>query len=203
MAAQKGASAAPAPRITTLPLARFSVEEYHLLLESKVIAPSKRTELLEGLVVEKMTRLPPHDVSLTLLQQELPPRLPEGWIVRSQCAITTSESEPEPDFAIVKGPARRYARRHPRRADVAFIVEVADSTLDEDRDWKGRIYARTRIPIYWIVNIPDRRVEVYTRPRGGRNPAYLDQHDYGPDDMIPLVIADEQVGEIAARDILP
>jgi hypothetical protein len=67
----------------------------------------------------------------------------------------------------------------------------------------SRNYARARLPIYWIVNIPERQVEVYTQPRGGRNPTYRQRRDYRPGESVPLVIAGQEVGSIAVEDILP
>src|SRR5437016_4994181 len=92
--------------------------------------------------------------------------LPAGWDLRVQSAITLTESEPEPDFAIVRGDESAYLTRHPTTADIGLVVEVSDSTLPGDRDDKGRIYARAGIPCYWIVNLVDRQVEVHTLPSG-------------------------------------
>ena len=71
-------------------------------------------------------------------------------------------SEPEPDFAIVTREALLTARRHPNRA--LLIVEVADSSLEYDRHEKARLYAQAGVPEYWIVNLPQRQLEVYRRP---------------------------------------
>src|SRR5262249_27668440 len=134
---------------------------------------------------------------------EIAARLPAGWRVRVQSAITTTDSEPEPDVAVVRGPARRYVRSHPRSKDIAVIVEVADTTLLEDRKDKGRVYARARIPIYWIVNLPGAKVEVYTQPMAGKVPGYRHHQDYGIDETVPLVIEGREVGRIPVRDLLP
>src|SRR5205823_2588074 len=106
--------------------------------------------------------------------------LPPDWSLRIQSAITLSDSEPEPDLAVVRGDERRYAAHHPRPADVGLLIEVADSTLLGDRADKGRIYARAGIAIYWIVNLIDRQVEVYSAPSGsGDSSAYGQRTDYG------------------------
>lgn len=69
---------------------------------------------------------------------------------------------PCPDLCLAAGERHAFAKRHPGPADIGLGVEVADSSLDSDRADKGRIYARDGIVEYWIVNIPDRQVEVYT-----------------------------------------
>ena len=97
-----------------------------------------------------MTHNPPHDLSVSLVNAELTARAPDGWVLRVQSAITTADSAPEPDVALVRGPLRRYARAHPGPRDIALLVEVADSTLVQDREEKARIYARARIPVVCV-----------------------------------------------------
>src|SRR5437867_11187592 len=92
---------------------RWTVEEYHRLIQAGAFASDESFELLEGWIVPKMSRNPPHDVSLDKWQEALRNRLKPNWRVRLQSAITTSDSEPEPDIAIVPGPADRYVDRHP------------------------------------------------------------------------------------------
>ncbi|MBI4601156.1 MAG: Uma2 family endonuclease [Planctomycetes bacterium] len=117
--------------------------------------------------------------------------------------ITTAESEPEPDLAVVRGPASRYARSHPGPEDVAFLVEVADTTLVRDRGFKGRIYARARVPIYWIVNLVDRQIEVYTGPSGpAEEPGFSSRRDYSLGEAVPVVLEGREIGRIAVKDLL-
>jgi Uma2 family endonuclease len=78
--------------------------------------------------------------------------MPLGWRVRVQLAITTSDSEPEPDLAVVCGSIRDHARRHPAPHEIVLVIEVAASSLTVDRA-KARLYARAGIPAYWIVNL--------------------------------------------------
>jgi Uma2 family endonuclease len=138
---------------TTAGFRRFSVTEYHRLIELGVLNEDDNLELLEGYLVHKMSRNPPHDAAIQKGTRKWIRVLPPGWDLRVQSAITLPESEPEPDFAIVRGDANAYLTRHPIAADVGLVVEVSDSTLPGDRDDKGRIYARAGIPCYWIVNV--------------------------------------------------
>jgi Uma2 family endonuclease len=182
---------------------RFSVEQFHRMIEGGVFGEGDRVELLEGLVLRKVTHNPAHDMVISLLQEQLTPLLPMGWILRIQSAVTLADSEPEPDLALVRGPARRYGESHPTPREIALLIEVADSTLAYDREQKGRVYARARIPVYWIVNIPEARVEVSTQPRAGKSPKYRQRTDHANEDRIPLVLEQTELGQVVARELLP
>ena len=152
-----------------VPVRRFSVDEYHRLIRDGYFDDRERIELLEGWIVPKMTKNPAHDVAIDLGQEVLRGVVPGGWRVRGQSAVTTKDSEPEPDLAVVRGQVRDYRDRHPGPGDMALVVEVADSSLSRDRGLKLRIYAKAGVPVYWIVNLVDGLVEVYTEPdEGGR-----------------------------------
>src|SRR5262249_37773746 len=154
-------------------------------------------ELLEGWLVPKMPRNPPHELAVSLGEEEIVNRLPPQYTRRVQSATTTSDSEPEPDIAVVRGPKRRYGRHHPLPQDMRLVVEVADTTLRRDRTIKQRVYARARVPVYWIVNLIDRCVEVYTDPTGPRGePRYRQRQDYGPNDAVPLILDGKEIDRI-------
>jgi Uma2 family endonuclease len=186
-----------------LPVFRYTLTEFHRLLESGVLADTDRLELVEGALVRRMTHNPPHAAAVDLAQGLLRPLLTLEWHLREQKPVTLNDSEPEPDVGVVRGPLRRYVRAHPQPKDIALLVEVADSTLAFDRSVKGRVYARARIPVYWIINLIDRCVEVYTQPRAGRNPTYRQRQIYSETDTVPVVIAGQEVGRLAVRDLLP
>jgi Uma2 family endonuclease len=187
-----------------LPVRPFSVSENHRMIEAGILREGEPVELLGGWLVTKMTRNPPQDLALSLAEHEIDRRLPPAWFRRGQSGVTTSQSEPEPDLAVVRGPRRRYATAHPGPRDMALMVEVADSSLAHDRDFKGGLYARDGIAVYWIVNIPERQVEVYTDPSGpDPNPRYRQRQDFRVGDSVPLILAGQQVGEIPVQDLLP
>jgi len=187
-----------------LSLRRFTVAEYHRMIAAGILQEGEPYELLEGWIVRKMTRNPPHDLALVLLGDEIRRLLPAGWFPRNQSAATTEESEPEPDLAVVRGQPRDFARRHPGPTEVGLIVEVADSSLQHDRGFKGRAYARAAFPIYWIVNIPDSQIEVYTDPTGpDPEPAYRQRRDYTATEAVPLILDGVEIGQIPVRDLLP
>jgi len=131
----------------------------------------------------------------------LRPLIPTGWYARIErvLRIPGNASMPEPDLAIVRGTWRDYASRNPEPADSAMTVEVADSSLYEDRAMAG-IYGAAGIPVYWIVNLVHRQVEVYTNP----GPAgYASRHDFAAGQQVPFVIGGRQVGMIAVDELLP
>ena len=202
-------SIASSPTLDTLemppfPVRRFTVEEYERMIGAGVIVDDDRFELLEGWIVPKMTKNPPHEVTLVLVPDALRVHLPGGWHIRGQSSTRTAESVPEPDVAIVRGAARDYGKRHPGPKDTALVIEVADSSLAQDRGIKLRLYARAGYPIYWIDNLVERKIEVYTDPTGpAANPTYRNRQDHGPDETVPLVIEGREVGRIAVRDLLP
>jgi Uma2 family endonuclease len=103
--------------------------------------------------------------------------------------------------AIVRGTRAAFRGRHPEPADIALITEVGDASLARDRGDKWVAYGRAGIPVYWIVNLRDRQVEVYTNsdPAGG----YRFRVDYRPGDDVPVVIDGREVGRIAVTDLLP
>jgi len=114
------------------------------------------------------------------------------------------DSEPEPDIAIVRGDDAAYEHRHPSPADIGVLIEVSDSTLAGDRADKSRIYARAKIACYWIVNLLDRQVEVYTQPSGPvAAPAYSQQATYRAGDAVPLVLDGATAATIAVQELLP
>jgi Uma2 family endonuclease len=180
---------------------RFTVDQYHRLIDADVFAADARVELLEGWIVYKMTHNPLHDSTVDRIQEILRDRISKTWRVRVQSAITTRDSEPEPDIVIARGPASRYAKRHPVAKDIELIVEVADSSLDRDRNEKGPLYARAGISVYWIVNLQESVVEVYSSPTRGRRYAALQR--FRMKDSVPLAIAGQTLPPIPVKELLP
>jgi Uma2 family endonuclease len=190
--------------VPPLPVRRFSVEEYCQLAETGILGEDDPVELLEGWIVAMPIRKPSHDGTISLVEEELEPLLPPGWFLRIQAGIVTADSYPYPDIAVVKGPRRQYVQRHPGPPDIAMIVEVSDTTLHEDRSIKQRIYARAGIPIYWIVDLVHRRVEVWSNPvRLANEPAYQNRKTYGLRTAVPVLVAGRQCGQIPVKNLFP
>src|SRR3954453_11490344 len=106
------------------PIWRLSVDRYHAMIASGILTEDDRVELLDGMLVEKITKNPPHTVATDLTRRILEAMIPPGWCVRIQEPVTLAESEPEPDLAIVRGTIRDFNNRHPAAAEVGLAVEV-------------------------------------------------------------------------------
>lgn len=182
---------------------KISVPEYHEMIRTGILGADDAVELLEGHLVLKMPRGPAHDFAIQALNKRLLRLLPDGYELRNQSAATLPDSEPEPDFAVVRGDERVYHARYPEPADVVLLIEVSNSSVARDTVDKARIYARAGVPEYWVVNIPDRRVEVYADPDAAANPpAYRTRREHLPGDAVPLVLDGNAVGSVAVAEVL-
>jgi Uma2 family endonuclease len=179
---------------------RFSVRRYQAMIDSGILTPEDHVELLENLVVLKLPKSPMHDGTIDLAGAALRPRLLPGWILRIQQAIALVDSQPEPDFAVVRGDVRAYLGRHPGPDDIALLIEVAHSSILRDQRDKARIYARAGIAVYWIINLADNVIEVYEQPSGPTaSPGYGSARRYRAGDDVPLPFG----GSIPAAELLP
>lgn len=123
----------------------------------------KRVELIEGEIIEMSPMKALHATAISLLNAILLEVFKEDFIVRIQMPMSFGKiSEPEPDIAVAKGKIRDFIKSHPKTAEL--IVEISDATLNYDRSRKASLYAKNKIQDYWIVNLRDRRLEIYRRP---------------------------------------
>jgi len=154
----------------------------------------ERIELLEGALVAMSPIGAPHNATVQRLNRLLVLALEGRAAVRCQSSFAALEfSEPEPDFAIV--PAADYDLDHPSVAHL--IIEVAESSLALDRGKKLRLYANCAVPEYWVVNLPEHCIEVYTQPSPG---AYAQVERYERGQSIRLVTFPEVA--FAVSDVL-
>jgi Uma2 family endonuclease len=185
-------------------LRRWSSADYHRMIDLGILEPEEKLELLDGYLVLKMTQNVPHRAAAVRLATRLPGCLPAGWLVMTHCPISVGGSDPEPDGVVVRGGVTDYDGREPAAPDFGIVIEVADSTLRLDRSAKGRLYARAGIPVYWIINLVDRQIEVNIDPDTAANPpAYRTRTDYRPGDPLPITLDGAQVGVIPVSDLLP
>ncbi|MCA9028720.1 MAG: Uma2 family endonuclease [Planctomycetaceae bacterium] len=179
---------------------RLTLEEYRQIRDSGVLENGSRFEFLEGWIVTKMPQGPEHAAVVQIIQELLAKTLPAEWRVRVQSAVQAAGNEPEPDLAVVMGPAERYLDHHPAGDEIAAIIEVADTSLIKDRR-KTDYYAGEGIQEYWIVNLPDRQVEVFRNPLR-ESAAYQDQHIALEQESLDLTISDTTLS-IRVTDLLP
>ena len=146
-------------------LHRFTVEDYYRMAATGVIPPGARVELLDGQIVDLMPIGPFHAGTVNRLNRFLT-RLSQGrWLVAVQNPIRLHEhSEPQPDVLLLKPADDDYTSRHPTPADVFWLIEVADCTVESDRTDKLPAYARAGVPEVWLLNLPEKVLEVYRDP---------------------------------------
>src|SRR5262245_12245308 len=194
-------AANPLERIANDPywLRQFSVAEYHRMVQAGILTPDDRVELLEGWIVNKMSQNPPHRSSVGRVVRRVSPVLPNNWTMSVQGPIGLSDSEPEPEVTRARGGEEIYEERHPKPADIGVLMEVGDSSLLADRRYKGELYAKEKVPEFWLINLVDRKVEVYTKPRGGK---YQKKVEYTENQSVPLVLDGMKIAEFPVSDLL-
>jgi Uma2 family endonuclease len=191
------------PTILPAPLAspavyRMTVDEFERIADS---LDNDQVELVDGYLVWRDDMKPPHVLATDLLRRRLDQIVPEGFFVREEKPIRIPDfDEPRPDVAVVRGDPRLYSAHHPGPADVVLLIEVSETSLDRDKGKKLLIYARSGIPIYWIVNLVDNRIEVYTNPGPD---GYQSSEILKPGQDVAVSIEGVEVGRIAVTDILP
>jgi hypothetical protein len=174
---------------------RFTVEEYYRMAEIGVLKPDVRVELLEGEIIDMMPIGPFHG-GMTKRLIRFFSNLSKGrWVVSAQDPVHLDEySEPQPDLMLLKPDPDDYTTRHPGPEDVFLLVEVADSTLDYDRGRKLPAYGRAAVREVWIINLPERTIEVYREPHylGYGSTTVLRAGDQAHPEAFPDVAVDVQ-----------
>lgn len=146
---------------------RFSVDDYHKMIELGMIDDYEKAEIIDGELVQKMTIGDAHAAAVNALNRFFSRNLPDSILVSVQNPLTLSEfDEPEPD--IVLADLTKYdGRRHPRPAEVIIAIEVSDVSLRYDRNVKLPLYAEAGIGEVWIVNLPNQVIEIHREPKLG------------------------------------
>jgi Uma2 family endonuclease len=183
------------------PVHRITVDEYERIIRAGALENPGKVELIDGYLVDKMAKNPEHSFSATSAHEMLKDLLPAGWSARKEEPVRIpAYDEPEPDVSVVRGITADYRHRIPEPADVALLVEVSDSSLSQDFGPKLSAYAKAGIPVYWIVNLVDGQIEVYSNP----GPSGYQTHEVlAPGHVLHVMVDGVEVGEIAVADILP
>lgn len=141
----------------------LSVEEYHRLGEFN--ENGRRTELLRGVIIEKMSKSPLHRTIASILFRVLSAQVPKEFTVWKEEPLTLADSEPEPDISVVRGGEKDFTQSHPRTAELVVKVSVSSAALDREN---ASLYAEADVKEYWIVLGNEQQVELYRRPANGR-----------------------------------
>jgi len=180
---------------------RITVDEYERIIQAAALNDPDRVELIDGYLVDKMGKSAEHGYATKKTLMALEALLLDGWTWRSEQPVRIpNHDEPEPDVTIVRGTDEDYEHRLPGPNDVGLLIEVSLATLDRDRNEKLSAYARGGIRVYWIINLVDRQIEVYTEP-GPR--AYGSRVDFQRGQTLPVVIDGQLLGHVAVDAILP
>lgn len=199
------AGRAPAPVV-------FTVEQFHRMLADGIVGDGEPVELINGVLLPKnraargenlMVHGKRHAVAIAQISELLAPLLARaGCHLRAQLPVTlSSNSEPEPDVAVVSGRSNDYLQRHPGPDDVWLAIEVADSSLVFDRKTKYELYAQAGIQRCWIVNLVDDQVEVFESPLPDEG-RYAAAAVYKPGDQVPLLLPSAAPVMVPAEGLL-
>ena len=181
---------------------RWTMEEYHQMADLGWFQ-DRRVELIDGEIMEMPAPRNPHVVSMSVTEDALRAAFGAGFWVRTQSPLNVGPAaEPQPDVAVVTGKPRDYTD-HPTTA--VLVVEISDATLSYDRNHKGGLYARAAIADYWIVNLINRRLEVYRNPvADAAQPfgfGYSARTTHDPGDVVAPLAA--PTAPVAVADLLP
>lgn len=186
------------------PIWPLTVSQYHTMIETGILTEDDPVELLEGWLVYKMPKNSEHIFAAQETSDALKAIVPSGWYVNVQDPVTMETSEPEPDIVVIRGNRRDFRRQTPTAKDVSLIVEVSELTLGRDRGTKKRVYAQAGIPIYWIINLLDNQVEVYTFPtNNGEESDYQNQQIFTVTEKVSVTLDEQVIGSLFVRDLLP
>lgn len=135
------------------------------MVEAGILGENEPLELIEGELVEVTPQGPPHAGLVARLVGQLSALYGQSLSLRPALPLECgANSLPEPDLALIQGPAAEFMRRHPRGDEAVLVIEIARTSHALDR-LKAGIYARAAVPVYWLVDIPARRIEVHEEPQ--------------------------------------
>ncbi len=177
---------------------RITVAEYDQMITDGTLTENDRVELIRGEIVPKLPIGSRHIAGVNRLKEYLIRNLDSWATIGVHNPIVLADSEPEPDITVLKRRGDFYAERKPTADDVLLVIEVADSSLEFDRENKLSIYAEAGIGEYGIVNLLDSTVEVYRNPAGS---VYANRHEARHGET--LEIRNLPGASIAASETLP
>ena len=150
----------------SLPRHRWTVADFDRMFGSGLLDETDRVELIEGELIDMASVGSRHAYTVDSIARMLQRLVGSRYLVRVQNPLRLGESsEPQPDIAVVRD--RSYAAAHPEAADVLLLIEVADTTLEFDRDIKLPLYARHGIPECWLIDVAGSQLSIHREPAEG------------------------------------
>ena len=163
----------------------WTVTEYRRMIETGILDPDERVELIDGQIISMSAKNPPHAATNLCAADYLRNLLAGLALIRIQDPIALStNSEPEPDIAVVQIDSRSYQDFHPAPVNIFLLIEIADTTLETDRKRKASAYAKAAIADYWILDVNTRQVYVFREPLGGN---YRQETIFNEDDVLSIL----------------
>ncbi|HLQ46326.1 MAG TPA: Uma2 family endonuclease [Planctomycetaceae bacterium] len=188
----------------TEPVFRLSIEQYEDMIQYGIIDEDDPVELIDGWLLIKMSKSTNHTHSTRHTRREIERVLPAGWFADSQEPVQLVRSRPEPDVVVHRGETDGTLPNPPAANGIALLVEVADNSLARDRGSKKRVYAEAGIACYWLINLVDHLVEVFTDPSGPADkPDYAHSQVYSRGSAVPLVLEGREVARLNVTSLLP
>lgn len=168
--------------------AKWTLEDYHQMIEAGIL-DDRRVELLNGEIIEMAPEGEPHAYYSSSVGDYLRRLLGDRVTIRQGNPITipASQSEPEPDIAVVQSLGREYLRHHPYPENVLWLIEFSNNSLKKDLDPKAKAYAAAGIAEYWVVNLKRMELVVMRQPVDG---AYAGQVTLNDGDICPIAFPD-------------
>jgi len=168
---------------------RFTVDDYHRMAQTGILLPDDRVELIDGEVVAMSPIGSRHSACIDRATRALVILLMDRAIVRVQSSVRLNRyNEPEPDLVLLRPQADFYASRIPGPADIFLIIEVAESSVDYDREVKAPLYAGAGVPEYWLADLNTRQLVGYSDPADG---AYRTLRHHSPGESLAPVLLPE------------
>ena len=147
---------------------RLTVADYYRMAEVGILAPEAHVELIDGEIIAMTPIGPLHCASVDRATRAFITKAGDSAIVRVQGSVRLDlYSEPDPDLVLLRPRADFYASAHPGPADILLIVEVAQSSIDYDREFKSHVYARSAVHEYWLADLNERVLTCYSSPEDG------------------------------------
>ena len=168
---------------------KWSVEDYHKMIEAGILS-DRSVELIAGEILHMSPEGPIQTSTNHLTVSYLRSILGEQAVVREAHPITLTDSEPEPDIAVVCSPYTLYLNHHPYPEDIYWLIEIADSTLGKDLGIKKTIYATANIQESWVITLNSKTLKVFQYPE---NNDYKIKKDYSSGLICPLSLTEIKV----------
>jgi len=146
----------------------FDVDDYHRMARAGILSEDDRVELIDGEIVAMTPIGPRHNASVNRATRALVTTVGDEAIVQVQGSVRLGRlQEPQPDLVLLSPRPDFYASALPGPAEILLVIEIAESSLDYDREVKARVYAQSGVREYWLVDLNERSVSCFTKPRGG------------------------------------